>query len=272
MHRLIQYILRQKNILHHNNEGIDVCVVKDSGVGIELALDMLYAIVDQQTALYLSGGKTPRELYKRLAASELEGDKKFVPGAVGMVDERFGEPYHLRSNELMIKETQLLRYLQMLNIPFYPVLKTQTSREELAKAYDAKIRSLNAVFKKNIAILGIGSDGHTAGIAGDRKDFINPLFDSSQKHLLVSEFNDQEGMFKERARPLTTERSYGERVTMTLLGLSMMDILIVLVFGNDKREALELMFKNGSEEEIPARFYKRSDIAGKTILITDQSI
>jgi hypothetical protein len=32
------------------------------------------------------------------------------------------------------------------------------------------------------------------------------------------------------------------------------------------------MFVNGSEEEIPARYFKRPEIAIKTLLITDQQI
>jgi len=39
--------------------------------------------------LYLSGGSTPKELYKRFATAE-----QITPGAVGMVDERYGEKFH----------------------------------------------------------------------------------------------------------------------------------------------------------------------------------
>jgi len=65
---------------------------------------------------------------------------------------------------------------------------------------------------------------------------------------------------------------YGERITMNFQALAMLDLNIVLVLGKDKREALKLMFDTGKIEEIPARFYKREDIAVKTILITDQII
>ncbi len=253
----IQDLLKQKNVLHHANEGIEICLVKDSSVGVDLAASILQIVADSQSTLYLSGGKTPKELYKRLADSEIDGGARFAPGAVGMVDERFGEKLHEKSNELMLKEAGLLRYFDMLNIAFYPILQTGT-REDTAEAYDEKIRSLNAVFKRSIAVLGVGVDGHTAGVAPNRTGFKNPIFDPSQKHLLVSEFNDAKGMFK-------------ERVTMTFLGLSMMDLLLVLVFGADKKQALELLFRNGSEEDIPARFYKRPEIAGKTIIITDQT-
>lgn len=59
---------------------------------------------------------------------------------------------------------------------------------------------------------------------------------------------------------------------MNYKGLAMLDLLIVLVFGDDKKEALENMMRDGSEREIPARFFKRPEIAQKTVVITDQNI
>jgi 6-phosphogluconolactonase/glucosamine-6-phosphate isomerase/deaminase len=51
----------------------------------------------------------------------------------------------------------------------------------------------------------------------------------------------------------------------------MQDLLIVLVFGEDKKAALESLFASGSEEEIPARFYKRREVAEKVLIVTDQA-
>lgn len=226
-------------------------MVKSQSEGVDLARSCLYAVVDRKTALYLSGGKTPRELYQQLAQEE-----QLSPGSVGQIDERFGEPFHTNSNQKMIKESGLLRYFEMRDIPFYPILGGKP-REETAKSYDEKIRSLNATFQRNVAILGIGSDGHTAGIPAAHSELSNKNKQLYDTYDLVTDFNDESG-------------KYGERVTITFVGLSMLDILIVLVFGDDKKKALELMFQDGSEEAIPARFYKRPDIAPKTIIITDQ--
>jgi 6-phosphogluconolactonase/glucosamine-6-phosphate isomerase/deaminase len=43
------------------------------------------------------------------------------------------------------------------------------------------------------------------------------------------------------------------------------------VFGEDKQRALDGLFEEGAEEEIPARFFKRHEIAEKTLFITDQA-
>jgi len=121
------------------------------------------------------------------------------------------------------------------------------------------VRYLVNYFQKSVAILGVGLDGHTGGIAGNRIDFIDPLFDNARKSLLVSEFNDGKGFFK-------------ERITMTFSALSMVDILLVLVFGKDKKKALKLMFSEGKIEEVPSRFFLQTDIAVKTLFFTDQKV
>lgn len=249
----IETLFKKNNVFFHKNQGITVANVKDSITGVDLVSKVLYEVIDRKTVLYLSGGSTPKILYSRLAQEE-----KLFPGAVGQVDERFGPDFHQSSNQLMIKGTGLLRYLQIRDIPFYPILQNKT-REETARNYDEKIRELNAIFQKNVAIMGIGDDGHTSGIAPNRIGFTNPMFDQSRKHVLVSEFDDQKSKYK-------------ERVAMTFFGLEMQDLLILLVFGEDKKEALLKMFEDGSEEDIPARFYKRPEIAKKTLLITDQQI
>lgn len=249
----MQQILKKKQILFHLNEGITIATVENMHDGFALAQEILYTIVDPRTVLYLSGGSTPKVLYERFAKEEI-----LHPGAVGVVDERFGPRFHETSNEKMFRETGLLRYLQMRNIPFYPILQG-TSREETAVRYDEKIRTLHATYQQSVAILGIGADGHTSSLAPNRADFTNPMFDPSQKNLLVSEFDDQKSAYK-------------ERVGMTFLGLSMIDILLVLAFGEEKKKPLQLVFTQGSESEIPARFFKRPDIAKKTLFITDQRI
>lgn len=250
----VSSILQTHNILSHSNTGITMCTVADSSAGVGLAKELLYGIVDSRTALYLSGGKTPKSLYEQLAREE-----QLQAGAVGMVDERYGKKLHTKSNEKMIRETELLRYLEIRGVPFYPMLQPDKEREETAAAYDEMVRYLHALFPRSVAVLGIGADGHTAGVAPNRKDFKNPLFAPSHKDLFVSAFDDPKSF-------------YGQRVSMTFLGLSMVDVFLVLVFGEDKKESLRLLFEQGSEEEIPARFYTRPEIAKKTILITDQGI
>jgi len=249
-------LVKEQNLVLHRYSGVSIVKVGDQQKGFELASNILSSIVDKKSVLYLSGGQTPKELYSKLTQEE-----SLIPGAVGMVDERFGSRFHENSNEKMIRDTGFLRYLEILDIPFYPILQAGLSREETAREYDAKLRSLQSTFPKHIGILGIGADGHTAGIPAKFSIFnfqfsISKIYKSTD---LVTEYSDTGG-------------KYGERVTMTFMGLTMMDILLVLVFGSAKKKALELVFSEGSEQEIPGRFYKRPEIAQKTLVITDQEI
>ncbi len=250
MFEQIEELFKKKNIFSHKNQGITVAKVPDAAAGVDLTAEILYLVIDRKTVLYLSGGSTPKALYEKLAMEEA-----LAPGAVGQVDERYGEPMHPTSNHLMIKGTGFTRYLEIKDTPFYPILQGK-ERVETADAYDQKIRELNAVFQKSVAIMGIGEDGHTSGIPAQNFQFPISNF-QLDNHSLVTDYDDG-------------GRVYGERVTTTFLGLEMLDLMIILVFGEDKQKALDLMFGDGSELEIPARFYKRPDIAKKTLLITDQ--
>lgn len=209
--------------------------VKDQRQGLNYAKDILYRKSDNQTLLFLSGGSTPKELYQTLAQ-----EKRLKGKAVGMVDERAD-----KSNFEMIEKTGLLTYLKSAGISFYPITSS--------RAYDKTIRSLIKSSENKIAIMGIGTDGHTASLAAGTQ---------------ISNLKTQNYVTKVTDFPAEPR----ERITLTLNALSEMDLLIILAFGEGKKKALKLMFDEGSIEEIPARFYLRWDIACKTILITDQKM
>lgn len=52
---MVKEYLDKHAIRYHSNQGITVCTVTDQTVGIDLAKELLYAIVDKNTVLYLSG-------------------------------------------------------------------------------------------------------------------------------------------------------------------------------------------------------------------------
>ncbi len=218
-----------------------VIIVRDRNEGFNRAKDILYKKIDNKTLLFLSGGSTPKDLYETLAK-----EKKLKPKAVGMVDERIN-----RSNFEMIRGAGLLTYFENKKINFYPMIN--------AREYDGVVRKLISSSEKKVAIMGIGEDGHTAGLAAGVK---------SEKLKVKSYVTDIENFPGE----------YKNRITLTFNALSQMDLLIVLVFGSNKQNALNLMFDpsagSGKEaiDEIPVRFYLRPDISSKTILITDQKI
>lgn len=215
-------------------------VVKDSSEGVGYLKKFLYSVVNSKTVLFLSGGKTPKDTYLELAK---EG--KINPGAVAMVDERVGIKNHPNSNERMIRETGLLSYFEKKKIPFYPILGD--------KDYEKKVKYLLDYFPKSVGIFGIGEDGHTAGLPARTQNL----------ELKTQNYVERVDNF-----PIDPK----ERITLTFQALAQMDLLIVLVLGENKKLALKKMFKKGPLSEIPARFFLTPDISPKTILITDQKI
>ncbi|MBP9716816.1 MAG: 6-phosphogluconolactonase [Candidatus Levybacteria bacterium] len=219
----------------------------------ETISEILEKYCDLKTTLFLSGGNTPKKLYEYIAA-----ERKLKVGAVGQVDERYGEKNHKKSNELMMKETGLLDYFESSNLRFYSILQSDESLENTALQYDEALRFILKYFPKSVGIMGLGEDGHTAGIPAIPEISKKMIEDGSA---LVSFYDAPE---------------YGQRITMNYHAISVLDLIIVLVLGQDKREILNQMFKfNGEQEEIekfPAKFYLKPEIASKTILITDQIV
>ena len=240
--------------------------VRNPTQGLKTAKTLIYKYVDKKTALFLSGGTTPKLLYEVLAK-----EKKLNPGVVVLIDERYGLPFHLNSNEKMIRDTGLLSYLEGKKIPFYSILRLHPEgvASELAIEYDKAVRGLFTKFRKRIAIMGIGEDGHTAGLPPGIKNSTH----STSSGLMLSEVEAS----KLKIQNYVTEikdfpGEFKERITLTFKALSKMDLLIILVFGFAKQRALKLMFEKGSKEEVPARFYTEPGISEKTILITDQKV
>lgn len=217
--------------------------------GINLAEKILYEKCNKNTVLFLSGGKTPKPLYEMLAK-----ENKLKVGAGALVDDRYSlhEQY---SNEFMVRESGLVKFLEEKNTPFYSILRHGLNIKQTASEYNTDVKFLLENFERKIAILGVGTDGHTAGIL--------PLYNklvyyTPEENSFVAAFKYSEGEFK-------------ERISLNFNALSEMDYLIVLVFGEGKKKALEEMFESGSIEQVPARFLVQK-IPEKTILITDQKL
>lgn len=219
--------------------GIEIICCKDKNEASKRALETLLKEVDSSTLLFLSGGTSPDLLYQLIVQS-----KVLKPGAVALIDERLGLPMHDNSNEKMISDTKLLKYINNEGIPFYRILKNK-DMETTSSEYEQTLKDLFKKFPKKIAIMGIGNDGHTAGIKP------NLEYDHTK---LVATYDDIDG-------------SFGKRVTLTFEALSEIDEFIILVFGEDKKEALEKMFKEPDEKKIPAVFYANNP-SKVTILTT----
>lgn len=216
--------------------------VKNKITGSQKALDILKDLVDKDTLLLLSGGSSPDVLYELISKEQV-----LKPGAICLIDERYGFSLHNNSNEKMIKDTNLIAYINKEGIPFFGILKKDISLKETTSEYEKVITNLFKKFPRRVAVMGIGEDGHTAGIKP------NLEYDHNR---LVSGYEDK-GIF-------------GKRITLTFKALSQIERFIVLVFGQNKSKALREMLKSDNQKQIPAAFY--SKVHDKVNIITDINI
>jgi len=112
--------------------------------------------------LSLSGGNTPRPVYEALAKRSHDWTKwLFTFG-----DERCVPPDDDQSNYRMANET----LFKPAGVPSESVLrmKGEIDPASAAAEYDTELRALtepgDAIFRHDLILLGIGSDGHTASL------------------------------------------------------------------------------------------------------------
>lgn len=219
---------------------IDKVLVKDKNEGNKKAHDILKKIVDSKTLLALSGGTSP-DYHKMIVES---GD--INPGCICVVDERYGKPFHANSNELLLKNAGVKDCADGKCLESYKILSGK-GFEQTVEDYDQLIAELLGRFPKRVGVVGIGRNLHTAGI------FPNSVAAHSPNFVVGEEVDDE----------------FPERITMTLKAFGEFQYFVILVFGKEKKEALEKMLDENENDmqKYPAIFYRKAPIL--SYLISD---
>ncbi len=167
--------------------------------------------------MVLSGGATPRATYQRLAREEIDWDC----AELFFSDERFVPPDHPDSNYRMVRESLLasglVRPRKLLAIP------TDGTPHSAADRYDEILRqqygagTLEAgVPLFHLTLLGLGDDGHTASLLPGQ-----PVLQE-----------------RERWAAMVPEGRAEPRITLTYPALDSSALILFLVSGATKRDAL----------------------------------
>lgn len=170
----------------------------------------------------LSGGSTPKLLYRALAASGSD----FSRWHVHFGDERCVPPEHADSNFRMASEAWLARG----QVPAAQVHRIRGELEPRQAALEYE-RELAASFgagevRLDLALLGLGTDGHTASL-----------------------FPGCSALAETQARVVATwvEKLAAQRITLTLPMLNESRAVLFLVAGADKVAALRELFHGDPE-------------------------
>lgn len=112
-----------------------------------------------QCVLVLAGGTSPRKLYTYWA-TEGRAQTPWQQLEVFWSDERYVPPTHPASNDRMVTES-LLQKVPIPESNVHPIPTDLSPIHRCPTAYEEVLRSYGGV---DIALLGVGPDGHTASI------------------------------------------------------------------------------------------------------------
>ena len=168
-----------------------------------------------EASLVVSGGSTPARCFAALADTELDWANVHVL----LSDERWVSPDDDASNERLVRSTLLQRHAAAARLMpmFDGGAQPAARREDL----EAEIRTLPFPFA--CTLLGMGEDGHFASLFPDA---------GALQHGLDPESSDLCVVVETAASPYV-------RLSLTLAALSRSDEIVLLMFGEAKREVYE---------------------------------
>ncbi len=175
----------------------------------------------------LAGGTTPRRFYERLATLRYPWDQVHVVPT----DERCVPPGHEDSNFRMLDRALLSRI---------PATVHRLAGETCDPAlHDREVRDLLRRAPLDLALLGLGEDGHTASL-----------------------FPGHPALAEAERAVVRVDGQGHPRLTLTLPVLSSARVALFLVTGSAKREALRCLLAG---EDLPATRVE----AGRVVVVAD---
>lgn len=189
-----------------------------SGVAAEMAAKALQRNIISQghASLFVSGGSTPEEMFRKLRREEIDWPRVIV----GLVDERWVPPDDPESNEKLVR-THLLRD-QAAAAGFLPMWMPGSEPDQAAA--DRSRAYAPHCGQASFILLGMGLDGHTASWFPGETSLAS----------LASPANTQ-AVSAIRADGACTP----QRLTLTGRPVANAVRAVLLVFGKEKRAKLE---------------------------------
>ena len=168
-----------------------------------------------EASVVVSGGTSPAGVFRELSRTVLPWSDIHVV----LSDERWVRPDHEDSNEKLVRETLLVGEAQ--NASLLRVYRQDVTIDERCGEINEEL--LQAPFPFACTLLGMGEDGHFASLFPDA-DNLQEGLDVDSRQLCI---------------PVQTAASPHPRVSLTLSALSRSDEIVLLIFGDAKRDVYE---------------------------------
>ncbi|AYC99704.1 6-phosphogluconolactonase [Neorhizobium sp. NCHU2750] len=196
----------------------------------EVATRLSAAISEKGTASFaVSGGSTPKRFFEVLSEKDIDWTKVTVT----LVDERFVPADSPRSNHLLVATHLLKDKAQAATfIPLYHEAATIDAAAEIATVATA---SIGRPF--DVAILGMGGDGHTASFFPHGNHLAKALDLSTPRGVMT----------------MAAAGAGEERLTFTFSALSDARLLVLHIEGQEKKDVLAKAEAGSDETEMPIR-------------------
>lgn len=176
-----------------------------------------------EASLVVSGGTTPGRCFEALATTDLD----WASVHVLLSDERWVAADSDASNEKLVRETLLQQSASAAKL--LSVVDLEKTPGDQSEILDRTIRTLPFPFAASL--LGMGADGHFASLFPDAENLKDGL-DSESQTLVM---------------PVTTAASEHGRVSLTLSALSRSDVIVLLIFGDEKKAVYESAKNSASD-------------------------
>ena len=193
----------------------------------EIILDRLHQALESRDrfTIALSGGSTPKPLYKALGKESLPWSKIHIFWG----DERYVPANHQDSNQLMARQA----WLDKIDIPasnIHPMSTEAGNPQQDAERHDRELREFFQIQPGEIPVfdlilLGMGDDGHTASLFPHTK-----ALSVSDRLVTVGNKDDN------------------PRITFTVPLINQARCVLFMVAGENKRPALKEIFAKQSDE------------------------
>jgi 6-phosphogluconolactonase len=220
--------------------GAELRVCADPDEVASAVADELVAHARDGASIVLTGGSSVGPAYELAAAREPD----WSAASLWWGDERCVSPEDERSNFRLARESLLDR----LDARPREVqrIRGELGPEEAAREYDELLRNVSRL---DLILLGIGPDGHTASLFPDQ-----PALDERERRAIPNEA---------KLEPLV------DRVTMTLPVLASAPLVLFVVSGESKAEAVARAFGEPPSPATPASLVRSAE--GRTVVVADEA-